>query len=323
MSEPVELRLGTRGSLLALTQSREIARRIADEHGIPVEVRTIRTSGDSLDAPLPDIGGKGLFTREIDEALLGGEIDLAVHSLKDLPTELPEGLAVGAIPLREDPRDVLITRSGESTNLELLPAGARIGTSSLRRVAFLRIHRSDIEVVGIRGNLDTRIRKVDDGVVDGIILAAAGVRRLGWTLRVSEFLPFESWLPAPGQGALAVMVRSADLARFPWLAALDHPVTRSATTAERELLRVLEGGCRLPVAALGLPFGKELRLKAMVVHPDGSRLVRAEATGTQREAAQLGQEVARLLLERGAGRLLDEFRTETNGRHIDEAERTG
>jgi hydroxymethylbilane synthase len=175
------------------------------------------------------------------------------------------------------------------------------------------MHRRDLVVSEIRGNLDTRIRKVDEGDFDAVVLAAAGVRRLGWSARVTEFLPFESWLPAPGQGALAVVVRSADLARLPWLRLLDHPASRSATTAEREVLRILEGGCRLPLAALGLPFGTKLRLKAMVVHPDGSRLVRAEATGEQDEAKALGRKVADLLLTRGAGVLLEEFRVNTNG----------
>jgi hydroxymethylbilane synthase len=175
------------------------------------------------------------------------------------------------------------------------------------------MHRRDLDVSEIRGNLDTRIRKVDEGDFDAVVLAAAGVRRLGWSARVTEFLPFESWLPAPGQGALAVVVRSADLARLPWLRLLDHPASRSATTAEREVLRILEGGCRLPLAALGLPFGTKLRLKAMVVHPDGSRLVRAEATGEQDEAKALGRKVADLLLTRGAGVLLEEFRVNTIG----------
>jgi hydroxymethylbilane synthase len=278
-------------------------------------VETIRTTGDIQDAPLSQIGGKGLFTREIDEALLDGKIDLAVHSLKDLPTDLPEGLALGAIPIREDPRDVLIARQGGAVSLDLLPAGGRVGTSSLRRAAFLRMHRRDLVVSEIRGNLDTRIRKVDEGDFDAVVLAAAGVRRLGWSARVTEFLPFESWLPAPGQGALAVVVRSADLARLPWLRLLDHPASRSATTAERAVLRILEGGCRLPLAALGLPFGTKLRLKAMVVHPDGSRLVRAEATGEQDEAKVLGRKVADLLLTRGAGVLLEEFRVNTIGYH--------
>jgi hydroxymethylbilane synthase len=168
-------------------------------------------------------------------------------------------------------------------------------------------------VADIRGNLDTRIRKVDSGEFDAVILAAAGVTRLGWAARISEILPFESWLPAPGQGALAVVVRKGDLSRYHWLSAMDHAATRCATTAEREVLRILEGGCRLPLAALGLPFGDNLRLKAMVLHPDGSRLVRAEATGEQGDAEGLGRKVAEILLARGAGVLLEEFRVDAAG----------
>jgi len=321
VSAVAELRLGTRGSLLALAQSTGIARQIEQEHGLRISVETIRTTGDIQGAPLSQIGGKGLFTREIDEALLEGRIDLAVHSLKDLPTTLPEGLALGAVPIREDPRDVLIARQGGAASLDLLPAGGRVGTSSLRRAAFLRMHRRDLDVAEIRGNLDTRIRKVDEGSFDAVVLAAAGVRRLGWSARVTEYLPFESWLPAPGQGALAIVVRSKDLTQFPWLRLLDHLASRSATTAEREVLRILEGGCRLPMAALGLPFGSKLRLKAMVVHPDGTRLVRAEATGEQHEAEAIGRAVADLLLARGAGILLEEFRV--NSPQVDSVQMEG
>lgn len=302
--------MGTRGSALALAQSQAIARRIEAEHGRRVEVEVIRTTGDLQDAPLSTIGGKGLFTREIDEALLDGQVDFAVHSLKDLPTELPAGLALGAVPLREDPRDVLIGPTGQASSLDQLAPGVRVGTSSLRRAAFLRMHRRDLDVAEIRGNLDTRIRKVDSGEFGAIILASAGVRRLGLTDRVTEILPFESWLPAPGQGALGIVVRESDLDRFTWLVEIDHALTRSATAAEREVLRILEGGCRLPLAALGLPFGDRMRLKAMVLDPDGTRLVRAEATGAGDDPEGLGREVAELLLARGAALLLQDLRTD-------------
>lgn len=302
--------MGTRGSALALAQSQAIARRVEEEHGISVEVEVIRTTGDLQDGPLSTIGGKGLFTKEIDEALLEGRVDFAVHSLKDLPTDLPAGLSLGAVPLREDPRDVLIGPVDQASSLELLPEGARVGTSSLRRAAFLRMHRRDLHVAEIRGNLDTRIRKVDSGEFGAVILAAAGVRRLGLSDRVTEILPFESWLPAPGQGALGIVVRESDLDRFTWLADIDHALTRSATAAEREVLRILEGGCRLPLAALGLPFGDRMRLKAMVLDPDGSRLVRAEATGSGDNPEELGREVAELLLTRGAGLLLEDLDTD-------------
>ncbi len=307
-SERRTLRLGTRGSLLARTQSEWVADRIRAEGVGDVELVTIRTKGDVLlDQPLSEIGGKGLFTKELDRALLDGAIDLAVHSLKDLPTEFPEGLALGAVPEREDPRDVLIGPNDSPISLETLPQGARVGTSSLRRMALARATRQDLVIDDIRGNLDTRIAKVDAGDFDAIVLAAAGVRRLGWSERISEELDPGSWLPAPGQGALAVVVRTEDVEKRSWLRGLDDPPSRAATTAERTLLRELEAGCRLPVAALGLPFGGGLRLRGLVAHPDGRRMVRAEATGAQDAPEALGRKVARLLRERGADLILSDL----------------
>ncbi len=299
------LRLGTRGSLLARTQSHWVADRIQDSGELDVELVTIRTKGDALlDQPLSEIGGKGLFTKELDRALLDGSIDLAVHSLKDLPTEFPSGLSLGAVPEREDPRDVLIGPQGGPLTLDTLPRGARIGTSSLRRVALAKARRPDLVLDDIRGNLDTRIGKVDAGEYDAIVLAAAGIKRLGWAHRVSEELDPGSWIPAPGQGALAVVVRTEDLGRFGWLRSLDHLPSRAATTAERTVLRALEAGCRLPVAALGLPFGGGLRLRGLVAHPNGRRMVRAEATGAQDDPASLGDKVAELLVKRGGDLIL-------------------
>lgn len=305
------LRLGTRGSLLAKAQSRWVAGRIEENGGHAVELEVIRTTGDTWqNRPFSEIGGKGLFTRELDLALLEKRIDLAVHSLKDLPTALVDGLSIGAVPEREDPRDVLIGPKGAFITLGSLTPGSRVGTSSLRRAALLRAARPDIEVTELRGNLDTRIRKVDAGEVDGIILAAAGILRLGWGERVSEYLELNSWLPAPGQGALAIMVRSSDLASSDWLRGLDHAPTRAAAIAERTLLQVLEAGCRLPVAGLGLPFGGGLRLKGLVAHPDGKSVVRAEGTGAQDDPVSLGRSVGRQLLDRGADLLLDQLRAE-------------
>jgi hydroxymethylbilane synthase len=302
----VPLRLGTRGSVLAVTQSRWVAARIEALTRAPVTLVEIKTAGDvAKDRPLYEIGGKGLFTGELDRALLGGEIDLAVHSLKDVPTELPEGISVGAVPEREDPRDVLIGPAGAGVTLGTLPRGGRVGTGSLRRMALLRALRPDVSPEEIRGNLDTRIRKVDQGEVDGIVVAAAGVHRLGARDRISEYFDLGSWLPAPGQGALAVAVRTDDMSRFSWLRALDHPPSRAATSAERALLAVLGAGCRLPVGALGLPFGGGLRLKGLVAHPDGTRAVRAEATGAQDDPDALGRSVAEALLTRGADHLLE------------------
>jgi len=273
--------------------------------GAEVEVVTIRTSGDVLqDQPLFEIGGQGIFTKELDSALLDGRIDLAVHSLKDLPTQSPPGLSIGAIPEREDARDVLIAAEGTGATLHSLPINARIGTSSLRRMALLRATRPDLRVEDIRGNVETRIRRVDEGEFDGIILAAAGIRRLGLSGRISEALEAGSWLPAPGQGALAVVVRSDDPASVDLVRTLDHAPTRSSTEAERALLHELGAGCRLPVAALALPYDQGIRLRGLVAAPDGRRVVRGEATGLQSDAAALGQQVARLLLERGADLLL-------------------
>ena len=310
MSLDRPLRIGTRGSLLARTQSEWVARRIEEDAGRRVVLEVIRTSGDIWgDRPLSEIGGKGLFTRELDLALLEERVDVAVHSLKDLPTALPAGVSIGAVPRREDVRDVLIGPEGASISLESLPPGSPVGTSSLRRAALIRAFRPDVEVVEIRGNLDTRIRKVDQGEVAAVVLAAAGLRRLGWSARVSEYLELNSWLPAPGQGALAVTVRSADVPAR-WLRLLDHAETRAAVTAERTLLEVLEAGCRLPVAALGLPFGGGLRLKGLVAHPSGRRAVRAEGTGAQDGAVGLGRSVGRELLRRGADLLLGPLRAE-------------
>jgi hydroxymethylbilane synthase len=309
------LTLGTRGSLLARTQSRWVASQIEAHVGTPVELRMIRTAGDAdQDRPLSQFGGKGLFTKELDHALLDGAIDLAVHSLKDLPTTLPPGLSIGAVPEREDPRDVLVGPEGSATTLDTLPSGARVGTSSPRRAALLRIHRPDLEVADLRGNLDTRIRKVDQREFSAIVLAAAGMKRLGWGSRISEYLEPGAWLPAPGQGALAVVVRTADLRASSWLEALEHPPTRVAVTAEREVLRRLEAGCQLPVGALGLPFGGGMRLRALVAG-DGPRLVRAEGTGTTAEPEELGRIVSDRLVDRGADLLLGGI-----GRRVPDAE---
>jgi len=307
------LRLGTRGSPLALTQSQWVADRITESTGRVVELVPIRTTGDiQQSGPLSLIGGKGLFTRELDQALLQGGIDLAVHSLKDLPTDFPDGLSLGAVPQREDVRDVLIGPQGKEITLATLDEGARIGTSSLRRMALARLHRPDLRVENVRGNVETRIGRVDDGSFDAVILAAAGVRRLGLGERVSEYLAVGSWLPAPGQGALGVVVRSDGLSRATWLDAIDDAPTRAASAAERALLHTLEAGCRLPVAALGLTFQGGLRLKGIVAAPDGLRVVRAEGTGSRESPEALGRQVAGVLLDRGADLLLSEIREAVN-----------
>lgn len=301
------LRLGTRGSKLALTQSRWVAARIREYSGRSVELVEVVTAGDAnQDQPLSEIGGRGLFTRELDRALLDGEVDLAVHSLKDLPTRFPDGLGLGAVPVREDVRDVLIGPRGVPTNLQGLPEGARLGTSSLRRQGLALGHRPDLCVDPIRGNLDTRIGKVDSGDYSAILLAAAGMRRLGWEDRMSEALDPGGWLPAPAQGALGIVIRTEDEAdHADWTAKLDHLPTRASVRAERQVLYALEAGCQLPVGALAIPFDSALRLKAVVISPDGRRIVRAEGSGSMADPERLGDEVAEVLKARGARRILD------------------
>jgi hydroxymethylbilane synthase len=302
------LTLGTRGSALALTQS-AMVREALEKAGHTVQVEVIQTTGDRDQATaLSRIGGKGLFTRELDLALLEGRIDFAVHSLKDLPTDAEPGLALASVPEREDPRDVLIgpaSRAGRTT-LRGLPRGARVGTSSLRRRALARAFRPDWEVDNIRGNLDTRIAKVDRGEWDAIIVAAAGVRRLGLSARVGEALERTAWLPAPGQGALGLLTRADDPHTRAALERLDHPPSRVAVQAERATLAALGGGCQTPIGALGLPWEGGLRLWGLVASTDGTRVVRGDLTGSLDDPEALGRELAALLEGRGATELLQE-----------------
>jgi hydroxymethylbilane synthase len=302
-----ELVIGTRGSKLALWQAEWVhaqLRRI--DPGLAVTLKPIKTTGDKiLDTPLAAIGGKGLFIKEIEEALLRGEIDLAVHSVKDLPTRLPAGLELLAIPEREDPRDVLISREGLTLNR--LAAGARIGTSSLRRQAQILHLRPDLSIQILRGNVDTRIRKFEAGDYDGIILAAAGIHRLGLADRVSEYLAPEVCLPAIGQGALALEGRADDSFVREVTGGLEHGASRIAVTAERALLERLEGGCQVPIAAHATINGGTLILKALVAGVNGRRLVRDSIEGPMTEAYQLGTRLAERLLERGGDEILREI----------------
>jgi hydroxymethylbilane synthase len=308
MSTPRPLRLGTRGSDLALWQSRHVAARIAALPGAPeVELVVIRTAGDNIaDVPLSQVAGKAFFTREIEEALLSGEVDLAVHSLKDLATEMPSGLAIGAVLERQDPRDVLLAAA--PVTLDTLPAGARVGTSSLRRKALLARARPDLVAVELRGNVPTRIRRLLEGRYDAIVLAAAGVNRLGLTAEVREHLDPERFLPAVAQGAMAVQLRSADSETTRWVAPLDDAPTRAATAAERALLGRLEGGCQIPVGALAEVAGGKLRLRAAVCALDGRRVVAGQRGGPSEYAAAIGEALADELLAGGAGELLREIR---------------
>lgn len=302
-----ELVIGTRGSKLALWQAEWVQARLRQlEPGLSVSLKRIKTTGDKiLDTPLATIGGKGLFIKEIEDALLHGEIDLAVHSMKDVPTYLPEGLEILAIPEREDPRDVLISRGG--VPLSRLEAGARIGTSSLRRQAQLLHVRPDLDIRILRGNVDTRLRKLDAGEYDGIILAAAGLRRLGWSDRVTEVLPAEVCLPAIGQGAIGLEARADDRFVRDVTTRLDHRPTRMAVTAERALLERLEGGCQVPIAAHATISGETLTMSALVAGVNGRRLVRDSIQGSVSEAQRLGVRLAERLLERGAAEILREI----------------
>lgn len=299
--------IGTRGSALARRQTALVIELLrAAWSGLECEERQIVTSGDRTQQsgePLPEIGGKGLFTAELEQGLRDGELDLAVHSLKDLPTEDPEGVAVGAVCLREDVRDCLVSRA--EVLLAELPAGAVVGTSSLRRTAQLRALRPDLELRSIRGNVDTRIRKVRDGEFDAAVLAAAGLRRLGLEREVSEWLAPETMLPAPGQGALGVQCRSEDEDVLELLKAIDDPEARAATTAERAFLRELGGGCAAPVAAYGRPNGGQVELEGLVASPDGQIVVRVSGKG---EPEAVGERLAREALEAGADRILRDIR---------------
>ncbi len=302
------LRLGTRGSLLALAQSNWTASALEANGAPEVSLEVIRTVGDDhLDQPLHEISGKGVFTRELDEALLNGRVHLAVHSLKDLPTVLPEGLCIAATPSRVDPRDVVVGPEGTSTTLASLKEGAVVGTSSLRRVALLNAFRRDVVPRTIRGNVDTRLRKLDDGQFDAIILAGAGLIRLGLAGRANEWLERTSWLPAPGQGALGIVTRTEDAETRQLVAALNDPDSFAAVTAERTFLEALGGGCQVPIGALGVPYDVRMRLWGLVASPDGRRVVRGDLTGSLTDPQELGDRLADLLRERGAESILAEL----------------
>jgi hydroxymethylbilane synthase len=304
------LRIGTRGSSLALWQANHIADSLAKLHGVETELVRIRTSGDRLQsasvAQVNDAigaeGGKGIFIKEIEDALLSGAVDLAVHSMKDVPTETPAGLAFAAITRREDPRDCLISR--EKLALQKLAQGARVGTSSLRRQAQLRHHRADLDVVDLRGNVDTRIRKLESGEFDAIVLAMAGVTRLGARDKVTQILDEDLMLPAVGQGALGIETRADDAQTSRFVAVLDDEETRACVTAERALLRELQGGCQVPLGAWGRMRKGELHLEAAVFSAAGRESVRFDEAGAPAEAEAIGIRLAQVLIEAGADKIL-------------------
>jgi hydroxymethylbilane synthase len=333
-----ELRLGTRGSQLALWQARTVAARLAESGGPVCRIVVIRTSGDQLqDVRLSEVGGKGLFVKEIEDALLRHEIDLAVHSSKDMPTLLPEGLTIAAVLPREDPRDAVVLpvraegsglTAGEALSHQPSAIGSledlllhlgqspRIGTGSVRRVSQITRLMPGANFRAIRGNLDTRLRKLDGGDYDALVLAAAGLRRLGFASRISLALPASACVPAPGQGIVAIEIRADDDAVRRAVAPIDDPAAAAALTAERALVAALGGGCQTPIGALASSVDSDdLELVAAVVSLDGSRAVRAQARAPRRDAAALGARVGAQLLADGADQILLDVRTQTD--HIE------
>jgi hydroxymethylbilane synthase len=300
------LRIGSRGSQLALWQANHISARLR-ERGHEVEIEVIHTTGDKItDVPLAQVGtkgglGKGIFTKEIEEALAAGLVDLAVHSLKDLPTELPPGFEITAITKREDARDAFCSRYYE--NFQKLPHGARVGTSSLRRQAQLKVVRPDLEIHPLRGNVDTRLRKLEEGEYDAIILASAGLKRLGRTELVKQIIPAEIMCPAAGQGALGIEIRDGDAATREYVSFLNDPESRAAATCERALLNRLGGGCQVPIGAFAEMKNGKLHLESVVADPDGSKLLRDSRDGDDPET--LGNDAGAALLSRGGDKILE------------------
>mgnify|MGYP005839356191 CR=1 FL=1 len=295
------LTIGSRGSKLALWQANWVAGRLR-ALGEAVRIEVIKTTGDKiLDVALSKVGGKGLFTKEIEEALIEGRIDLAVHSLKDMPTEIPAGLTLCAVSEREDPRDALAGR-----RLDELPRGATVGTSSLRRAAQLRLLRPDLRIEPVRGNVDTRLRKLDDGEYDAVLLAAAGLRRLGLEERIAEVLEADLMIPAVGQGALAIETQELESAATVACRKLHHEATAVATTAERALLEALGGGCQVPIGGYARLKDGELHLDGIVIAPSAGRPVRGYRVGPPEDAARIGHALGEELLEHGAREILEE-----------------
>ncbi|GFN33649.1 hydroxymethylbilane synthase [Paenibacillus xylaniclasticus] len=315
------IRVGTRQSALALTQTGQVIdqlKKLSDQHGLGYSFETVKivTKGDRiLDVTLSKVGGKGLFVKEIEQALLDGEIDMAVHSMKDMPFELPDGLMNGSVPKRVDPRDAIITSTGEG--LDSLPEGAKVGTSSLRRACQLKHCRPDLELVSIRGNIDSRLRKLETEGFDAIVLAAAGLSRMGWESRITESLPIELCVPAVGQGALGIECRESDKEVRELLSLLNDPVSDLAVRAERSFLGALNGGCQIPIgahavvklskdASEGSLEGAVIELVGIVGSPDGRILLKEIGKGTDPES--LGQDVAAALRANGAEDILAQVR---------------
>ncbi len=299
------LRIGSRGSILARWQAEFVRKQLFQVSGVEAEIIIIKTSGDKMQqAPLTQIGGKGIFIKELEEALLEETVDLAVHSVKDIPTETPRRLHFPAVCRRDDVRDCLVSHKGAA--LANLRQGARVGTSSLRRQAQLRHHRPDLDIRELRGNVDTRLRKVESGEYDAIVLSKAGLDRLGWSQKITEALSPEISLPAVGQGAIAIEARVNDTEAADILGKLDDAETRTAVIAERALLAALQGGCQVPLGAWARIERGELVMDAVVCSVDGVEYVRQRATAPPDQAAQLGEHMAKLLIESGARGILEE-----------------
>ncbi|MFH1083979.1 MAG: hydroxymethylbilane synthase [Pseudomonadota bacterium] len=299
------LKIGTRGSKLALKQSEWVKGKIEARYPhVRVELVRIKTTGDKiLDSPLSRIGGKGLFVKEIEDALLENRVDLAVHSMKDVPAELPDRLILSTFPEREDPADALISVTGQT--LDQLPPGAKVGTSSLRRGAQLLHIRPDLRLVPLRGNVDTRLRKLESGDLHAVILATAGLRRLGLSARITQIIPFDQVLPAIGQGALGLEVRRNDAQTINLLDFLNHEPTKIAVSAERAFLKELKGGCQVPIAGLARLDGNELHFEGMVAELDGTKIFKEATIGVGEQAEEIGIASARRLLASGADRILE------------------
>ncbi len=301
----MHIKVGTRGSKLALTQTNYVVgalKKAAPE--TEAEICVIKTSGDIMqDVSLAQIGGQGVFVKEIEEALLAGSIDLAVHSMKDVPGETPEGLTFAALMPREDARDVLVSRG--NVKMEFMPKGAKLGTGSLRRAAQIKAMLPDINIFSLRGNIDTRLKKIETENLTGVILAAAGMKRMGYLEKITQYLPIELMLPAVGQGALGLQTRKGDTELAELCGKLNHPQTFAEVSAERSYLRALGGGCRLPIAAYGLLEGKRLTLEGLIAAPNGSEVIRDKVWGEIGAAEELGKRLADLILEKGGRRLLE------------------
>jgi len=310
VSSREKLVIGTRGSKLALWQSEYIKGLVEEITGLPVELKIIKTTGDKiLDVPLNKVGGKGLFTKELEVELMAGTVDLCVHSMKDVPTELPEGLYISATPERVDPRDALVSGAGYS--LETLPQGAKVGTSSLRRIAQVRSLRPDVEIVDVRGNLDTRMRKAETGEVDVVILASAGITRMGWADRITGYIPTEQMVSAVGQGAIGIEIRENDDFMRDVTDKINHDDTFVCVTAERVVMKKLEGGCQVPIGAYAVLDGDIMHMDAIVGEVDGTTILRATLEGPASDPVALGDRMVVALLDLGAHEILSAIREQS------------